>query len=47
MGPNLDRTCHNSLGSELREKLVAAATGEAGERMKGIGQEFANRVGGW
>ena len=47
MGPNLDRACHNSLGSEPREKLVVAATGEAGEKVKGIGQEFGNRVRGW
>ena len=47
MGPNLERECHNSLGSEPRKKLVVASTGEAGERMKDTGQELSNRVGGW
>lgn len=46
MGPNLERACHNSLGFEPRKKLVVTATGEAGERMKDIGQELANRVRG-
>ena len=47
MGPNLEKACHNSLGSEPMKKLVVASTGEAGERMKDIGQELVNRVGGW